>query len=250
MARVGLQLYTVRDDVARDLEGTLTRAGAAGFEGVELFSLAEAGPAAVRAWAGDAGLAVIGWHARLPVIEEQLDELTELLGVLGTTRLLVAWIEPPTTAAAADALVEQMLVAARRVADRGLSLGFHNHAGELAPLDDGRSFLDRLLDTPAELLALELDLGWTWDAGADPVELLGRATGRCPLVHVKDFAERGRRAFTPVGDGAVGYERVIPAALAAGAEWLIVEQDETEGPAFEAAERSLAAVRRILANRA
>jgi sugar phosphate isomerase/epimerase len=65
-------------------------------------------------------------------------------------------------------------------------------------------------------------------------------------VHVKDFQTRGARAFCPVGDGAVGYERVVPAAVEAGAEWLLVEQDEIDGPPLEAVERSLSALRRML----
>jgi sugar phosphate isomerase/epimerase len=68
-----------------------------------------------------------------------------------------------------------------------------------------------------------------------------------PLVHLKDFATRGERSFRPVGDGAVGYARVAPAAVAAGAEWLLVEQDESDGPALEAARRSLEALRPMLA---
>jgi sugar phosphate isomerase/epimerase len=66
-------------------------------------------------------------------------------------------------------------------------------------------------------------------------------------VHVKDFRSREGRDDVPIGDGAVGYERVLPAALRAGVEWLVVEEDEVEEPAFEAVARSLEAVRRLLA---
>jgi sugar phosphate isomerase/epimerase len=111
--------------------------------------------------------------------------------------------------------------------------------------DGGGSFLDELL--PHRTLFLELDLGWAWYAGADPLSLLGRARGQCPLVHVKDFYSREPGAFAPVGDGAVGYEQVAPAAIAAGAEWLLVEQDETEGPALDAARRSLEALTAMVA---
>jgi sugar phosphate isomerase/epimerase len=60
---------------------------------------------------------------------------------------------------------------------------------------------------------------------------------------VKDFASAAGRGFRPVGEGAIDYERILPAAVDAGVEWLLVEQDETDGPALEAVERSLAAVR-------
>ena len=66
--------------------------------------------------------------------------------------------------------------------------------------------------------------------------------GRGPLVHIKDFRVRGEHSYCPVGDGAVGYERIVPAAARPGVEWLIVEQDEPEGSELEAARRSLAAV--------
>ena len=101
---------------------------------------------------------------------------------------------------------------------------------------------------PADLLWLELDLGWIWAAGADPVEQLELTRGRCPLVHVKDL--RPGPQHTPVGDGDVDYARILPAAEAAGAEWLIVEQDEIEGEPLAAVARSLAAVPAMLGARA
>ena len=130
---------------------------------------------------------------------------------------------------------------ARESARLGLRFGFHNHDGEVRPLDGGDSFLEELL--AGDDLFLELDLGWAWTAGVDPVTLLRRAHGRCPLVHVKDFASAEGREFRPVGEGAIDYRRILPAAVDAGVEWLLVEQDETDGPALEAVERSLAAVR-------
>jgi sugar phosphate isomerase/epimerase len=66
-------------------------------------------------------------------------------------------------------------------------------------------------------------------------------------VHVKDFRGRGTREDCPVGDGEVGYERVLPAAARAGAEWLVVEQDNPAAPALAAVERSFDAVQRLLA---
>jgi len=125
-------------------------------------------------------------------------------------------------------------------------LGFHNHWSELAELDDSDTLLDKLRALPTELLWLELDLGWVWEAGADPAAELERTAGRCPLVHVKDFRARGTRSDCPVGDGDVGYERVLPVALRSGAEWLVVEQDNPEPPALAAVERSFGAVRRML----
>ena len=245
MARVGLQLYTIREECERDLAGTLRRVGAQGYDGVELFNLHGAEPATVRAWLDEAGLVAAGRHARLEVLEDELAPLSHELAVLGTDRVALSWVDPEWLDEP-DALVQRIEAAARAVRDAGLRLGFHNHWSELRPVDGGATFLDLLRRLPADLLWLELDLGWVWHAGTDPIAELERTVGRCPLVHVKDYASREGRDDVPVGDGVVGYELVLPAALRAGAEWLVVEEDEVGDDPFGAVERSLLAVRRIV----
>ena len=201
-----------------------------GYEGVELFDLHGREPAEVAGWLGGLGLPACGRHASLDAVESQLDELAEEASAIGWRRLVVSWLDPSQLG---DESLQRLAAAARAAADRGLELGFHNHDAEVR-----EGFLDRL---PPEVF-LELDAGWAWWAGADPVDLLGRG----PLVHVKDFRTRGERSFCPVGDGAVGYERVAPAAVRAGVEWLLVEQDETDGPELDAARRSLVALELML----
>ena len=243
MASVGLMLYTIRNECARDLEGTLRAVAGLGYDGVELFSLHGHSPERVRGWLDEVDLVAVGRHAGLEELENELPSLAEGIGVLGFDRIALSWIEPSRAA------VDRIAALAERALTHGIQLGFHNHERELAPLDGGdESFLDLLRELPADLLWLELDLGWVWFAGADPVEELGKTRGRCPLVHLKDFTSRERKDDVPVGDGAVGYERVVPAAVEAGAEWLLVEEDEVEGPPLAAVERSLIAVRRMLAD--
>lgn len=236
-------LYSVRDECARDFEGTLRAVGELGYEGVELFDLHGHEPSRVRGWLDECRLAVAGRHAGLEAIETEFPTLAAEARTLGTSRIVLAWIEPLSTGADADAMATRLVRAAHEARELGVELGFHNHDAEVRPLDDGRTFVDRLLELP---IFLELDLGWTWWAGVDPVELLEGTRGRVPLVHVKDFRVRGERSFCPVGDGGVGYERVAPAAVAAGVEWLLVEQDEAEGSSLEAARRSLAALTPML----
>lgn len=235
--RVGIQLYTLRDACADDLLGTLAAVAELGYDGVELYDLYGHDPQRVRTRLDELNLVAAGRHAGLPALEEELPALAEELSVLGTDRVALAWAE-------ADDLVGRVATVAERADGLGLRLGVHNHWWELARLDDGSTLLEQLAALP---VWLELDLGWTWVAGADPEELLARHAGRCPLVHVKDFRTREGREFCPVGDGGVGYERIVPAAANAGVEWLLVEQDETDGDPFAAVERSIAAVRRMLA---
>jgi sugar phosphate isomerase/epimerase len=243
MSRVGLMLYSVRRESADDFEGVLRKVGELGYDGVELFDLHGHAPEVVRGWLDEHGLVAAGRHAGLDALEQSLPALAAELEVLGTDRIALSWIDPPESAAAAREVVSRIAAIAPRAQELGLRLGFHNHWGELETLDDGVTTMDMLSAIPPEQLWFELDLGWIWATGADPVELIGRFAGRSPLVHAKDLRSREKREFCPVGDGAVGYERVLPAAVTAGVEWLIVEQDEIEGPPFDAVERSLEFVR-------
>ncbi len=233
-------LYTLRADCERDLEGTLRSVARLGYEGVELWQLHGHEPARVREWLDEVGLVAVGAHAGLDRLEAELPLLAHELRVLGTDRVALSFIEPEPAAAAR---IEEV---ARAAAGVGLRFGFHNHAAELEPLAGGGTFLDVLRELPPELLWFELDLGWIWYAGVDPVEELAKTAGRCPLVHLKDFRSRAGRDDVPIGDGAVGYERVLPAAVEAGAEWLLVEEDEVDGDPIEAVASSLRAVRRML----
>jgi sugar phosphate isomerase/epimerase len=242
MARVGLMLYGVREDCARDFAGTLRDVAAMGYEGVELFDLHGYPAARVRGWLDELGLDVAGRHVSLSALDGDLSSLAEEAEALGSSRVVLGWVEPPRSRADAESHVRQIADRAAEAAALGLELGFHNHDAELRDLG-GRTMFDDLLELP---IYLELDLGWAWWAAVDPVSLLERARGRVPLVHVKDFRVRGERSFCPVGDGGVGYERVAPVAVAAGVEWLLVEQDEADGSALEAARRSHDALRSML----
>ena len=229
---VGLQLFTVREECERDLEGTLRTVAELGFDGIELFSLHGRDPRELRALLDELGLAVAGRHVGLDV---DPDALAAEMRTLGCDRVAVAWIEPPET-------IEQRETAVTRIAELSgrldLQVGFHNHWAELHRFEDGASLLERLPET----VWLELDLGWAWHAGESPLRLLEWARGRTPLVHLKDFRSRGTREFVPVGEGAVGYDAIVPRALELGVEWLLVEQDELDRPWTEALARSLEAV--------
>jgi sugar phosphate isomerase/epimerase len=246
MTGVALMLYTMRDECARDLEGVLRSVSEIGYDGVEVYDLHGHDAAQVREWLDGFGLVAVGRHAGFDALETQLPALAEELRTLGSDRIALNWIEPLEPGDDVRPIVERIAEVARQVGEHGLRFGFHNHWSELAELDDADTLLDKLRALPAELLWLELDLGWVWEAGADPVDELERTAGRCPLVHVKDFRVRGTREDCPVGDGEVGYERVLPVAVRSGAEWLVVEQDNPESPALAAVQRSFGAVQRML----
>ena len=204
--RVGLMLYTVRDECERDLEHTIQAVSGLGYDGVELWRLHGHAPAQVRAWLDDAGLVAVGRHAGIEELENGLPQLSRELAALGTERVALSSIEPGPGA------IDRIAAAAGAARAAGLALGFHNHAAELLPLtESGETFLDLLRMLPRELLWLELDLGWVWHAGADPAAELASTSGRCPLVHVKDFPQPfeprgrpGRRRRRRLRAGAAG----------------------------------------------
>jgi sugar phosphate isomerase/epimerase len=229
-ARIGLMLYSVRDASATDLEGTLREVAAIGYDGVEIFDLHGHEPARVARWLGELGLVALARHSRLDPIEQELPALAAEARTLGWQRLVVSYVEPLELT---RATLDRITVAATSAAEAGLELGYHNHDAEVS-----QGFLDRL---PPDVF-LELDAGWAWYAGVDPATLLGRG----PIVHIKDLRSRSGREFCPVGDGDVGYDRIVRAAVEAGAEWLVVEQDQSDGSELEDAARSFEALRRML----
>ena len=233
---VGLQLYTVRDACEQDLEATLRIVSSLGYDGVELYSLHGRSAGDVRSLLDELGLSVAGRHVGS---DADPGQLAADAAALGCDRVALAWIDPIATAVERDAAVARIVELGERVRDAGLRYGFHNHWSEVPKLDDGDSLLDLLPDW----IWLELDLGWAWHAGADPLELLEWARGRTPLVHAKDLRSRDTREFVPVGDGGVGYRAIVPRAAELGVEWLIVEQDELDRPLADALQRSYETVR-------
>ena len=236
--RLAIQLYTLR---SIDAVAALPVLAAQGYEAVELYARPDdAGELRRRLEA--AGLEVCGWHVGLERFEGEFDEVVEQARVLGVPRLVVPWAERPSDRAGVDALAERLAALRERSAAAGFPLGYHNHDHELEPLADGTVTLDVLATVDG--LELELDLGWLWVAGADAVAWLAMHAGRVPLVHAKDFADR--ETSVPVGEGAVGYDRIVPASRDAGVEWLIVEQEEHAGDPLESTARSAEALRRLL----
>src|SRR5262249_18373804 len=112
VSRVGLQLWTIRDAVARDLPRALRPVGSQGFDGVDLCELHGHPVEVVRAWLDSANLVAAGRHVRLEVIESELGELAEELGVLGADRAAVSWVDPETLDRPDD-VVERLADAAR-----------------------------------------------------------------------------------------------------------------------------------------
>ena len=242
---IALQLYTDRDLAARDLLSTLDQVAAVGYRAVEFAGLHGVSADAARARCDQLGLVCVAAHTSVLRFEAEPEAVASELHTLGTTTIVFPSLPSPRGSEGASSALARLATAAASAVRCGLRPVFHNHAQEFERNAEGRRLWDGVVAVDG--LELELDLGWAWVAGEDPAALLAEHRGRIPLVHVKDHVRttRGTPDF-PVGEGEIDYAMLIPAALEAGAEWLIVEQDEPGPEPLAAISRSLRTVTEIL----
>ena len=237
---IALQLYTLRDQLARDFEGTIRRVAEIGYAGVETAHFpAGVSPAAAKALFDELGLAVCAAHAPLPLGDEGAAVL-ERMAALGSNRLVCAWLPPNeyATLGAAYRACDRLNQAAAVCAANGLRLGVHNHWFEFQPLGDtGLRPYEIWLERLDPRIFFELDAYWAEVGGVAPLAALERLGRRVELLHVKDGpAGSTQDDMTAVGAGALDYTTIIPAATAA--EWLIVELDHCATDMLTAIEQS------------
>lgn len=239
---IALQLYTVRDQVARDLPGTLHRVAAMGYDGVEFAGYGGLEAGALRDLLQQTGLAVAGTHVPAERLEADFDAEARFCHEIGCRDLVVPSLPDHLDAARdPEAVIRLLNDLGARCREAGLRFGYHNHDSEFAPCDGGTLWERMLAGTDATLVSFELDLYWAAFAGQDVWPLLREYGGRIPLVHFKDMAED--RRYTEVGAGSLGLEAVYRQGAELGIRWAIVELDQPLVPSLESAERSLRALR-------
>ncbi len=238
MAAVGLELYTVRDETARDFAGTLRQVAALGYPAVEFAGYGGLGAEAMRDLLGETGLRAAATHVGLAALEEDVDREIAYCAAIGCSYLILPWLPlDQRSPEFLGSLAPRLNQFGRRARAAGITFGYHNHDFEFA-LDGGIPLLERLLAaTDPDLVALELDVYWAAYAGFDPVTLLQKHAGRVPVVHLKDMDSE--RRYTEVGDGTLDIAAIAAAAVAGGAAWLIVEHDNPTIPSLQSAKRSL-----------
>lgn len=243
---VAIQVYSVRDDAAKNLYATLKEIKKMGYDGVEFAGLYGHTPEEVRDMCSDIGLVPLSAHV------PYLDMIADPEGVLGQYATIgckfvaVPYLSEeyrPGTEKFPEVIknVEMLGGVAKKL---GMQLLYHNHDFEFLKID-GKYALDILYDSvPADLLATELDTCWVNVGGEVPADYLLKYSRRSPVVHLKDFvgsksenmyeligiekkAEPASVSFElrPVGSGKQDFPAILAAAEKAGAEWVVVEQD-------------------------
>lgn len=237
---IALQLYTVRDESAKDFRGTLRRVAELGYQAVEFAGYGDLSASELRALLSELGLRPAATHAlKLEQSASELESSLTYARELGCTYAVIPWMGlARLTETPFATLVQEITALGQRCQAAGLHLVYHNHDYSFHRLADGHLLLDDLLAAcdPA-LLALELDIYWAAYAGIDPLEYLHRQRGRVALVHLKDMA--ANREMAEVGTGTLDFSAIIAAAQAGGAQWFVVEHDHPTMPSLESARISL-----------
>jgi sugar phosphate isomerase/epimerase len=229
--QIALQLYTVRRLAADDLAGTLRAVAAAGYRAVELAGLPEIDPDELARLLDEAGLRVMASHEGIEGLREDASAVADRLTELRCPRAIVPWMPEDDRRTADDVrhFAVELGAFARRLGQRGIGLGYHNHAFEFGPLDDSTVWDVLLAELPPEV-EIELDVYWASIGDRDPVAEIRDAAGRVRLLHMKDRAPGPEPRDTPAGEGILPFREIVHAARTAGVEWYIVEQDEPREP--------------------
>lgn len=231
---IGLQLYSVRNQLEQDFVGTLKKVAAMGYEGVEFAGIyGGLSGKELAALVQDLGLKVVGTHTSIYRLRDNLEEEVQFHVDLGAPYCVAPWLpEEFRTSAAFPEILSVMQRAGDAFSKVGIGFGYHNHDFEFIVKIDGQYMLDALFErTDATKVQAELDVGWVYEAGVDTLAYVEKYSGRLPLVHLKDFAKdsAGNWVTMPVGKGTTPIKEVIPVAEKAGSSWLIVEQDNSTG---------------------
>lgn len=228
MKPIALQTYTLRDAFDQDFAGTMKFVADTGFKGVEVGGTYGMTPAELAQAIADLGMAITSNHGTLPTAET-LGEIVDLQGGLGSTRLVSGFgPDDLKTVEGCKVAAGKLQAAAELLAPHGISVHVHNHYWEFHKVEDGRFPLDIIL-TEAPSIFSQLDLYWVTFGGANPVEVLGRYADRVQLVHVKDGLLGEKYHFEALGEGQVDLPAAIGAINPDVTEWLIVEQDLSDG---------------------
>jgi sugar phosphate isomerase/epimerase len=262
---IALQLYSVREDLEKDLEGTLRKVKALGYEGVEFAGLYQYKPEGMKRLLTEIGLSPVSAH--VPFIDLMADPqgVIDVYAQIGCKYVAIPYLTPEyrPNAEKFSEVIEGAKVLGKAAKDRGLTLLYHNHDFEFEKIN-GQYALDILYNSvPFDLLQTQIDTCWVNVAGEDPAAYLQKYAGRSPVVHLKDFVMPGKRPekmyeligiqgdqrgtevdafdFRPLGMGVQNFPKILQACKVIGTQWVVVEQDRPSigKTALECAEASL-----------
>lgn len=257
---LGLELYSVRGELQKDLSTTLRVVARMGYEVVEFYSPYMNWSASyakdVRAQLDDLGLRCLSTHNQAPSIIDPgiMAKAIELNHILGSRHIIAA--SPPRGVNGLEGwkrACEQFTTATGQLLKHGLRPGYHNHATEWKPLAEGGQHVMQVIatHTPKDF-SLQLDVGTALEAGVDTVAWIRANPGRITSVHLKDWtpgAKEDEKAYRVLfGEGVAPWREIVTAAEAGGGvEFYLMEQEGSRFPEVETAKRCLESWRKFRA---
>lgn len=242
---IGLQLYTVRQEMSENPVGTIKAVAKMGYEGVE----GGGAPGGMTnkeylALLEDCGLKLIGGGVGVKEMLNDIQKVVDRCGELGINSMMTG-IGGDLREADGDwkKVVADLGEGCAKAAEAGLEVLYHNHAFEFEAKVDGMYGLDYLFASiPADAIGAELDVYWVKTGGEDPVKYINKYAGRLPRIHIKDRAPSPADEecpFAEIGQGILDWDGIFEASPGAGAKWYVVEQDQWIRPPLESAKMSI-----------
>ncbi len=248
---IGLQLYTLRDDLQKNMEGTLKQVATIGIKEVELYDLYGKPPAEFRKILDDDGLSAPSGHYMTKNLHGNWQQDIENAKIIGMKYMVNAIIQPEERKTFDDwrRLADLFNKAGEQTRKAGIQYCYHNHNFEFQKFGDTTAYEFLLKTLDPKLVQLEMDCFWVTHAGQDPVAYFKKYPGRFPLLHIKDMKDHPAVAhdfdarmglFAPVGHGTIDWKRIFAAAPTGGMKHFFIEQDYCEQPPLEAVRMSYA----------
>ena len=232
---IGLQLYSLRNQLPKDFGGTLAQLRSAGYTVVEAAGYYDRSATDFRKAMDAAGLRCVSTHHPLNVLETQLDKWLDYGHTLGLEYMVCSSsggmhrdpaMKGPQTLDDWRWIAGELNRIGERVKSAGMTFGVHNHVPEFAVIDGVLVYDELLRLTDPKLVVFEMDCGWVFASGHNPVDYLSKTPERFPLMHVKDMTPGANGQFhsTEMGRGKIDYAPILRAAT--GLKQYFVEQEE------------------------
>ena len=249
MAKIGLQLYSVKDEMQKDFFGTIRRVAKMGYEGIEFAGglMQSATAEEVKKITDETGLAVAGAVFAMEELENSMEEIIEYCRIIGCPAVVFPWlVEEYRSVEGYEIAAVKFNSFGKRLKENKIKYLYHIHGYEFEDIGGSTGMEILLKKTDPEYVGLEPDVYWVEWAGIDSVEFMKKYGSRSPYIHFKDMKDKQGKHDTEVGDGAIDMAAIAREGKKNNAEWFIVEQEEFDKPSMESAAISLRNMKRIM----
>ena len=233
---IGLQLYTLREQLEKDVTGTIQQVATIGYRDVEIYSLYGRKPAEFSTILKDNGITASSGHYLLPSLKANWEKQLDDAKVLGLQYMVLAILDEKDRHSFDDfkKLADLLNKTGETTKKAGIQFCYHNHNFEFKMYGDTTAYEYLLKTLDPNTVKFEMDCFWVTHAGQDPVAYFEKYPGRFPLLHIKDMKDKPAPSqeldakmglFAPVGRGTIDWTRIFKAARNGGMQHYYVEQD-------------------------